>query len=88
VWTFTIHPKPDNNKPPIEQIMNEEKDITRYIIPKFLKSEFEKKLSYLGFNYRTLFPDFEGLSKSFAREERYFGWGQPNPPRFKEFEQE
>ncbi len=86
--TFTIHPKPENGAQQIEDIIDDEKDMTRYIIPKQLKSDFEKKLSYLGFNYRTLFPDFEGLSKSFAREDRYFGWGQPNPPKFKLYEKE
>lgn len=64
--TFTIHPKPEGNKRPIEEILENEKDINRYIIPKNLKPDFEKKMSYLGFNYQTLFPDFEGLSKSFA----------------------
>lgn len=80
---FTIHPHPKNSEYTIESVLSNPKDITKYIVPKKLKSEFEKKLSYLGINYRTLFPDLEGLAKSFARDMRYFGWGQPNPPSFK-----
>lgn len=79
--TFTIHPKPTEGNT-IQDVITDTKNITRYIIPTKLKPDFEKKLSYLEINYRTLFPDLEGLSKSFAREERYFGWGQPEPPKF------
>lgn len=79
---FTIHPNPKNGGKKIEELLIDKKHITRYIIPKKLKSDFEKHLSYIGFNHRTLFPDLEGLAKSFAREERYFGWGQPDPPTF------
>lgn len=80
---FTIHPNPKIGGQKIEDLLNEEKFITRYIIPKILKLDFEKHLSYIGINYRTLFPDLEGLAKYFAREERYFGWSQPAPPKFK-----
>lgn len=84
---FTIHSKisktdVDCKKFIIQNCFSNENDITRYIIPAKLKSDFEKKLSYIGFNYRTLFPDLEGLAKSFARDDRYFGWGQPMPPKF------
>jgi FRG domain len=81
---FTIHPDPKKSGQKIEEILLTDNEITRYVIPKGLKSEFEKKLSYLGINYRTLFPDLEGMAKFIAREERYFGWGQPDPPTFEE----
>ncbi len=76
---FTIHPKPTENNT-IPKLIKDENYLTRYIIPKNLKSEFEKKLSYLGISYRTIFPDLEGLAKDFKREEKYFGWGQPPHP--------
>jgi hypothetical protein len=76
---FTIHPKASEDEG-IEKLIPEDKYLTRYIIPKEVKVDFERKLSYLGVTYRTLFPDFEGLSKSFLREEKYYGWGQPDPP--------
>ena len=77
---FTIHPNPSKGNT-IPELIDDEDYLTRYIIPSELKSDFEKKLSYLGISYRTLFPDLEGLSKSFEREERHFGWGQPKHPK-------
>ncbi len=77
---FTIHPKPfDRNS--IEELIQDENYLTRYIVPKDLKLEFEKKLSYLGISYRTLFPDLEGLAKDFKRNENYLAWGQPPHPK-------
>ncbi len=78
---FTIHTGMDDEFA-IENILKDEKYITRYIIPVSLKLDFEKRLSYLGFNYRTLFPDLDGLANFFKRDSRDLGWGQPDPPSF------
>jgi hypothetical protein len=79
---FTIHPtKLKSNG--IENVLHENKQIARYIIPKNLKSKFETNLAYLGISYRTLFPDLEGLASAFQKEERFYAWGQPDPPLFK-----
>lgn len=78
---FTIHPKPTRSNT-IESLLQDKKQLCRYIIPSGLKNTFEKDLSYLGISYRTVFPDLEGLSQSFKREERYYDWSQPNPPLF------
>jgi hypothetical protein len=78
---YTIHPKP-NKTNRIETLLIDKKQLCRYIIPYILKSKIEKNLAYLGISYRTIFPDLEGLSKSFKREERYYGWSQPIPPLF------
>jgi hypothetical protein len=83
---FTIHPKPTKAEFFIENAIEDEKLLARYIIPKELKLKFEENLTYLGINHRTLFPDLEGLAKSFKRDSRYFGWGQPNPPNLENFE--
>jgi len=77
---FTIHPKPSESNT-IQKLIQDENYLVRYVIPKNFKLEFEKKLSYLGISYRTLFPDLEGLAKDFKREEKYFGWGQPPHPK-------
>ena len=76
---FTIHPEPNKGNT-IPDLVKDEKHLVRYIIPSNLKSDFEKKLSYLGITHRTLFPDMEGLLNSFKRDERYYGWGQPPHP--------
>lgn len=78
---FTIHPQPLRNNSIERQLINK-KHLCRYIIPAGLKNIFESNLSYLGISFRTMFPDIEGLSQAFRREERYYGWSQPNPPFF------
>jgi hypothetical protein len=78
---FTIHPKPDNcNK--IPDLIKEENMLTRYIIPKDLKSQFIRHLNSLGISYCTLFPDLEGLTKSIKEENKTIGWGQPQLPNY------
>jgi hypothetical protein len=77
---FTIHPEPTENNS-INELIQDEQYLVRYIIPRKLKNEFEQKLGYLGISYRTLFPDLEGLAKDFKMQEKYFGWGQPLHPK-------
>jgi hypothetical protein len=78
---FTIHPKKSKTNG-IEDVLKDKKFISKYIIPHELKRKFENNLSYLGISFRTLFPDLEGLAKAFQREERFYAWGQPDPPLF------
>jgi len=78
---FTIHPKPIEGKT-IPEIIKDEKFLTKYIIPKNLKKEFERCLKFLGISYNTIFPDLEGLAKTIRQDENYMGWRQPNPPKF------
>jgi len=78
---FTIHSKASIGHR-IEDLLTDKKYIAKYIIPKELKPGFETNLAFLGISYRTLFPDLEGLAKSFQREERFYAWGQPEPPLF------
>ena len=78
---FTIHPRKLKSNG-IEDVLTDKKFICRYIIPKSLKKEFEKNIAFLGVSFRTLFPDLEGLAKAFEREERFYAWGQPEPPLF------
>lgn len=82
---FTIHPEPLEGYR-ITDLIKDENFLVRYIIPKQLKKNFEKKLAYLGISYRTLFPDLEGLAKSILKEEESFGWGQPPSIKLKEYE--
>lgn len=76
---FTIHSDPSLR---IEDAIDDKKYLTKYIIPKHLKPKIREKLRYIGINYRTLFPDLNGLSKFFKEERKYLGWGQPPPPEF------
>lgn len=79
--TFTIHPHYNDGKT-LEEAMSEGDYLVRYIIPQSMKKDFEEKLSYLGIDYKTIYPDLEGMALSFARENKYFGWGQPKAPTF------
>ncbi|XOV91642.1 MAG: FRG domain-containing protein [Bacteroidota bacterium] len=65
--TFTIHP---DNGPDLIEILAEKKlrlrdaaAIIRIVIPSGIKSTLFQDLHPLGINYRTLFPDLDGLSK-------------------------
>lgn len=78
---FTIHPIPERSQT-IPQIITEEKYLTRYLIPKKLKSKFVFNLSYLGINHGRLFPDLDGLSRAIIEENRGIGWGQPEIKEF------
>lgn len=75
---FTIHPKGENAKTIIETI-DDEKFLTRYIIPKQLKRRFRSKLSALGIDYRGIFPDLEGLAKTIVENGKGLSWSQPDP---------
>jgi hypothetical protein len=73
---FTIHPRPEKSCQ-IQEIIKENNMLTRYIIPKELKTQFQIKLFYLGINSCTLFPDLDGLCRSIKENNIVIGWGQP-----------
>jgi len=78
---FTIHPNPIGGRT-ISEIIDDEKFLTKYIIPKSLKLKFEECLKYLGVSYNTIFPDLEGLAKAIKQDEKFLWWGRPDPPKF------
>ena len=82
---FTIHPKGENTKTIIETI-NDEKFLTRYIIPKGLKTRFRRKLSALGIDYKSIFPDLEGLAKTIVENGKGLAWSQPDPLKLEKIE--
>ena len=67
-------------------LITEEKFLTRYIIPKQLKRKFRSYLSSLGIDYRSIFPDLEGLAKTIVENGRTIGWGQPDPLDLEKYE--
>ena len=81
---FTIHPKPEENNSIIE-IIDEERFLVRYIIPKELKHEFEGHLRSLGASHKTLYHDLEGLSKTIIRQEESVAFSQPEHPELKSY---
>ncbi len=79
---FTIHPYPEDGYL-IPDIMTNSKYLMKYIIPKSLKKQFKSNLSDLGINYRTLFPDLDGLAKTIKEGGEIVGWNQPDPLFFR-----
>ena len=73
-----MHPKGENAKTIIETLVDE-KYLTRYIIPKHLKRDFKMKLSALGVDYKTIFPDLRGLAKTIVENGKELAWSQPEP---------
>jgi len=82
---FTIHPKPGKGLP-LQEIISENNMLTRFIIPKKLKKDFKIKLSYLGVNHSTLFPDLVGLALSIKEKNNIVAWVQPDLPDYEKFE--
>ena len=65
---FTLHPFPKENVPliPIENIKFHHKSIrslVKIIIPYIMKKDIGYDLTRFGINYRSLFPDLDGLAK-------------------------
>ena len=82
---FTIHPSGKDTKTIIETI-EEEKYLTRYIIPKYLKRRFRRNLSALGIDYVGIFPDLEGLAKTIIENGKSIAWSQPDPLKLEKYE--
>lgn len=78
---FTIHPKPTPGNT-IPEIVTAPEGLVRYIIPKQHKRQIRADLAAIGVTHRTLFPDFEGLSRHIVNEMSVMGYGAPQPPDF------
>ena len=80
---FTIHPKPSPSQT-IPELLPDERDLVRYIIPAASKRNLQDNLAALGITNRTLFPDLEGLSRTVVDEIRVLAYNPPVPPRWDE----
>ena len=78
---FTIHTslKKEFN---IENKLDGENSIVRYIIPQSSKGKLLDDLSVLGVTPKALFPDLDGLSKTIVNEIQTKESGPWNPPGF------
>lgn len=77
---FTIHPHPTAGNT-ITEILHDERELVRYIVPARSKEKLWADLRSLGITDRTLFPDFEGLSRTIAPPHRIeVGYAPPQPP--------
>lgn len=78
--TFTIHPRPSQGNT-IPDILADNKHLARWIIPAETKQSLRDALIALGITHVTLFPDYEGLSKTLIESARHVGYGPPEPPQ-------
>lgn len=79
---FTIHPRTEYDEP-IPEILTHEKHLVRYIIPKDVKQKLWGQLKALEVTRQTLFPDFEGLSRTISPPAETVLYGEyPEPPTF------
>lgn len=78
---FTIHPKPTPGHT-IPEIVTAPEGLVRYIVPRQHKRQIRADLAAIGVTHRTLFPDFEGLSRHIVHEMAVVGYGAPKPPDF------
>ena len=70
--TFTIHPKPRKGCS-IPELLTDERNLVRYIIPAKCKQALLSNLRSLGVNWRTIFQDIEYISKDIKfRYNEYF----------------
>jgi len=76
---FTIHPRPQTGYT-IPELLGSEKDLVRYIVPSKIKQELFHHLRALGINDRTVFPDFDGLSKHVIADSWTIAYSPPQPP--------
>lgn len=77
---FTIHPSPHESTLSIENALDNQKHLVRYIIPAGAKQKLRDQLHALGVHDMALFPDLEGLSHYVVHESRIMAYGPPDPP--------
>ena len=78
---FTIHPKPRPGGT-IPELLPDERDLVKYIIPATKKPELQHHLAALGITKRTLFPDLDGLSRAVVDEINVLAYNPPIPPHW------
>jgi FRG domain len=81
--TFTIHPEPQAGST-ISELLTDEKDLARYIIPAADKHKLWCDLTALGITHHALFPNLDGLSHTVIDNCRFIGYGPPIPPRWED----
>jgi hypothetical protein len=64
----------------IPDLLTEEEDLVRYVVPASVKRQLYLELRALGVNDRTVFPDFEGLSRHVITDTWTVAYTPPKPP--------
>ena len=77
---FTIHPIPQAGNSILE-LLPDEKNLVRYIIPANSKEKLRRNLAALGITHGTLFPDLDSLAKDIIYEHQVVAYSPPVPPR-------
>lgn len=82
--TFTIHPKqkPYGRGATIPELLQDPKQLVRYLVPAESKSQLKNDLASLGITHRALFPDLDGLSKTIIDARKGKQSPCPNPPHW------
>ena len=64
--SFISYPLPKNSKPlaPMEKLEQKKVTLSKLIIPASAKSILRRELSVLGIQFRLLFPDLDGVTRS------------------------
>lgn len=78
--TFTIHPRPADGHA-IQELLRDEKELVRYIVPARHKHRIRRDLLALGVDDCTLFPELDGLSRRLVREASILAYPPPPPPK-------
>lgn len=78
---FTIHPRSDTDET-IPSLLPAAQQLVRYLIPGESKDQIRKELQALEVKDVTLFPDFEGLSRTIVPVDKSLGSPAPVPPTF------
>jgi len=80
--TFTLHSTPENGKT-IPELLDNEKELVRYIVPAAAKHQLFCDLNALCITRKTLFPDLDGLSHTIVDYySRFIAYSPPNPPHW------
>jgi len=79
--TFTIHPFPKNGNR-IEDILEEEKYLFRYVIPAEYKKDLLQNLNSLGVKNYKIFPDLDHFAQDIISETKILAYGPKKPPKF------